>query len=203
MATVSDRNPRGTSDNEIPPLEAGDRLTRAEFERRYKAMPGLKKAELIEGVVYMPSPGSLFRHGAPQFDLITWLGFYKIATPGVIGGDNSTTRLDLDNESQPDAVLLINPAKGGQAKISPEGYIENAPELVAEVASSSASYDLNDKLKACRRSGVCEYIVWRVRDRQVDWFVLKRGKYLRLRPDQSGVYRSKIFPGLWLDQARG
>jgi len=162
-------------------------------------MPGLKKAELIEGVVYMPSPVSLDRHGRPHFDLITWLGFYKVATPGVIGADNATTRLDLDNEPQPDAVLFIDPAKGGQARISRDDYIEDAPELVAEVASSSASYDLNDKLKAYRRNGVREYIVWRVRDRQIDWFVLKGGKYLRLRLNESGVYRSKIFPGLWLD----
>jgi Uma2 family endonuclease len=107
----------------------------------------------------------------------------------------------LDNEPQPDAVLFIDPAKGGQARISADDYIERAPELVAEVASSSVSYDLHDKLKAYRRNGVCEYIVWRVRDRQIDWFVLKGGKYLRLRLDQSGVYRSKNFPGLWLDPA--
>jgi Uma2 family endonuclease len=201
MATVSDRTPPSGSDREIPPLEPGDRLTRAEFERRYKAMPGLKKAELIEGVVYMPSPVSLTRHGGPQFDLIAWLGFYKVATPGVKGGDNTSTRLDLDNEPQPDVVLLIDPAKGGRVRLSPDGYIEDAPELVAEVASSSASYDLNDKLKVYRRNGVREYIVWRVRDRQIDWFVLKRGKYLRLRLDKSGVYRSQIFPGLWLDPA--
>jgi Uma2 family endonuclease len=201
MATVSDRTPPVGPDSEIPPLEAGDRLSRAEFERRYKAMPGLKKAELIEGVVYMPSPVTLNRHGRPHFDLITWLGYYKGATPGVIGADNATTRLDLDNEPQPDVVLFIDPAKGGHARISPDDYIEDAPELVAEVASSSASYDLNDKLKAYRRNGVREYIVWRVRDRQIDWFVLKRGKYLRLRLDESGVYRSRIFPGLWLEPA--
>ena len=136
-----DRGP----DHGIPPLEAGDRLSRAEFERRYEAMPELKKAELIEGVVYMPSPVRLRRHGRPHFDLITWLGTYKAATPGVIGADNASARLDLDNEPQPDAVLFIDPAKGGQARISPDDYVEGAPELVAEVASSSVSYDLNDQ----------------------------------------------------------
>ncbi len=154
MATVSDRTPPGASDNEIPPLEAGDRLTRAEFERRYKAMPGLKKAELIEGVVYMPSPVRLNRHGRPHARLITWLGIYEFNTEGVIVADNATTRLDMDNEPQPDAVLFIDPANGGQARISVDDYIEKAPELVAEVASSSASYDLNDKLTAYRRNGV-------------------------------------------------
>src|SRR5688572_22284415 len=115
----------------VPPLEPGDRLTRAEFERRYRAMPQLKKAELIEGIVYMPSPVRLMRHGGPHADLVCWLSLYKSATPGVLVGDNSTARLDLDNEPQPDALLMIAPEFGGQARIS-EDYVEGAPELVAE-----------------------------------------------------------------------
>jgi len=197
MATVS--RPPLTPDNGIPLLEAGDRLSRAEFERRYNAMPGLKRAELIEGVVYMPSPVRLRRHGGPHFDLITWLGTYKAGTPGVIGADNASTRLDLDNEPQPDAVLFIDPANGGRARISPDDYVEGAPELVAEVASSSVSYDLTVKLKVYRRNGVCEYLVWRVLDRQIDWFVLREGEYVRLPLNEAGLYRSEVFPGLWLD----
>ena len=201
MATVSDPTHPTGSESEIPPLETGDRLGRTEFELRYHAMPGLKKAELIEGVVYLPPPVKLNRHGRPHFDLITWLGYYKGATPGVIGAGNTSTRLNLVNEPQPDVVLFIDPALGGQARISPDDYLENAPELVAEVASSSVSYDLNDKLESYRRDGVCEYIVWRVRDRQIDWFVLKQGEYRRLPLDESGVYPSEVFPGLWLDTA--
>jgi len=186
-------------DNGIPPLETGDRLSRAEFERRYNAMPLLKRAELIEGVVYVPSPVRSTRHAEPHFDLIIWLGHYKWATPGVRGADNATTRLDLDNEPQPDAVLFIDPAKGGQARISPDDYVVEAPELVAEVASSSVSYDLTDKFKVYRRNGICEYLVWRVLDRQIDWFVLREGEYVRLPLDEAGLYRSEVFPGLWLD----
>src|SRR4051812_13988373 len=145
----------------VPPLQNGDRLTRAEFERRYDATPGLKKAELIEGVVYMPPPVSHTDHSAPHFDLITWLGQYRVATPGFSGGDNGSLRLDLDNMPQPDAYLLILPSHGGQARIDEDGYVVGAPELVAEVAASSASYDLDVKLNAYRRNGVREYIVWR------------------------------------------
>jgi Uma2 family endonuclease len=115
----------------IPPLESGDRLTRAEFERRYEATPEKFKAELIEGVVYVASPVRVF-HGNPHFNLITWLGVYSTATPGVSGSDNTTTRLDLDNEPQPDAQLRIE--IGGTSTISEDGYIEGAPELVAEIA---------------------------------------------------------------------
>ena len=46
----------GSKPPRILPLEHGDHLTREEFERRYEAMPHVRKAELIEGVVYMPSP---------------------------------------------------------------------------------------------------------------------------------------------------
>lgn len=186
-------------DNDIPPLEPGDRLTRDEFERRYEAMPHLKKAELIEGVVYMPSPVRMYRHGTPQSHLITWLGTYRAGTPGVETADNTTARLDLDNEPQPDAMLLIEPSCGGQVKVSEDDYVEGSPELVAEVASSSVSFDLHTKFNVYRRCGVKEYVVWRVRDRAVDWFVLTAGAYQRLTPDADGVFRSCVFPGLWLD----
>ncbi len=185
----------------IPPLENGDRLTRPEFERRYDAMPDLKKAELIEGIVYMPSPVSALDHGGPHYDMIVGLGLYTMMTPGLKGYDNSSIRLDLDNMPQPDVCLVILPTHGGQAKFSKEGYIEGAPELVAEVASSSVSYDLHVKLNVYRRNGVREYVVWRVLDRTIDWFVLRAGVYEHLPLGPDGLYRSEVFPGLWLDPA--
>src|SRR5262249_5685877 len=154
---------------EIPPLENGDQLTRAEFERRYEAMPHLKKAELIEGVVFVPSPVRLNQHGSPQAALIGWLTNYWASTPGVQVRDNSTVRLDLDNEPQPDALMIVDPRRGGQVRVSPDDYVEGAPELVAEVAASSVSIDLNAKLLVYRRNQVREYLVWRVLDQAVDW----------------------------------
>ncbi len=185
----------------IPPLENGDRLARTEFERRYEAMPQLKKAELIEGIVYVPSPVRHRFHGEPHSYVTGWLVLYKASTPGVQVSDNSTVRLDLDNEPQPDALLLIAPERGGQTFLSEDGYIEGAPELVVEVASSSASYDLHSKLHVYRRNGVREYIVWRVLDEEVDWFVLRDSQYERLQPDTNGRLRSAVFAGLWLDPA--
>jgi Uma2 family endonuclease len=182
-----------------PPLENGDRLTREEFERRYEAMPHVNKAELIEGVVYMPSPVRLGHHGRPHFRLIGWLSLYEAATPGVVGADNSTIRLDVINEPQPDVTLLIHPECGGQARISADDYIEHAAELAAEIASSSASIDLNDKFQAYQRAGVREYLVWRLRDAAFDWFVLRGEEFQRLEPGADGVHRSEVFPGLWLD----
>jgi Uma2 family endonuclease len=184
---------------QMAPLENGDRLTRPEFEQRYEAMPGLKKAELIEGVVYVPSPVNFDRHGGPHFDLISWLGQYRMATPGVRGGDNSSLRLDLDNEPQPDVFLMVLPGHGGQAQIDSDGYISGVPELVVEVASSSVSYDLHDKLDVYRRHGAREYLVWRVLDQAVDWFALRDGRYELLSRDEASITRSEVFPGLWLD----
>jgi Uma2 family endonuclease len=184
-----------------PPLEPGDHLTRDEFERRYDAMPGLKKAELIEGVVYMPSPVRLAHHGSPHMQLASWLGTYQAHTPGVQGGDNASVRLDLDNEPQPDCLLIVHPSHGGQTKISEDDYVEGAPELVAEVSASAASIDLNTKFRVYRRNQVREYIVWRVNDQAVDWFVLRQGQYDRLLPNPQGIFQSEVFPGLWLDAA--
>jgi Uma2 family endonuclease len=181
------------------PLEPGDRLTRDEFERRYDAMPRLKKAELIEGVVYMPFPVRHRRHGRPHFRLIGWLCVYEAATPGVEGGDNGTIRLDLDNDPQPDAYLLIDPARGGQARISADDYVELAPELVVEVAASSAGFDLHTKMHVYRRNGVREYLVWRVLEGRIDWFALRSGQYEAMAPNGEGLLSSEAFPGLWLD----
>src|SRR5712691_6023961 len=187
------------SGEQIPPLESGDRLIRDEFERRYAAMPRGIKAELLEGVGHMPSPTRFRRHGRPHLHLITWLGYYESGPPGVEAGDNSTIRLDIDNEPQPDAVLLIDPARGGQAHISADDYIEDAPEFVAEVAASTASDDLGSKFEVYRRNGVREYLVWRVLEQAVDWLVLRAGQYERLPVDANGLLRSEVFPGLWLD----
>ncbi|MEH2320987.1 Uma2 family endonuclease [Nostoc sp.] len=183
----------------IPPLENGDRLTRPEFERRYNAMPNVKKAELIEGVVYVASPLRFEPHAEPHGNLMIWLGIYKVATPGVRLGDNPTVRLDLDNEPQPDAILLIDAACGGSSHLGTDGYVEGAPELVAEVAASSASKDLYDKKRAYRRNGIQEYIVWQVFDSTVSWFSLQNGEYVALIPNASGIIESQVFPGLWLD----
>lgn len=187
-----------TLDKPIPPLESGDHLTRYEFERRYTAMSHVKKAELIEGVVYVASPLRFKSHGQPHGNLIIWLGNYKISTSGVDLGDNVTVRLDFDNEPQPDVVLLIDERLGGQARISEDDYIEGSPELIAEVAASSASIDLHDKKRAYRRNGVQEYIVWQSLENKLDWFSLQNGEYMSLEADADGVIKSRVFPGLWL-----
>ena len=143
-----------------PALKHGDRLGREEFERRYALRPDLKKAQLIEGVVYMPSPVSV-AHSEPHAMILGILLVYSAFTPGVRCYDNTTVRLDLDNEPQPDALLRIEPDHGGQSRVSEDGYIEAAPELIVEVAATSSSIELHDKLRAYRRNGVREYVVWR------------------------------------------
>ncbi|MGB8701258.1 MAG: Uma2 family endonuclease [Thermosynechococcaceae cyanobacterium] len=180
----------------LPPLENGDRLTRTEFERRYAAMPQLKKAELIEGVVYMAAALRAKAHGSPHGNIMGWLWTYKAATPGIDLYDAPTVRMDADNEPQPDAVLRIE--TGGKSRISEDDYIEGAPELVVEIAASSASYDLHDKLRVYRRNGVQEYVVWRTYSQQIDWFRLVQGEYVPLTPDADGILKSQVFPGLWL-----
>lgn len=182
----------------LPPLESGDRLTRPEFERRYNGIPHLKKAELIEGRVYMPAALRFKSHGQPHAWIMGWLCVYEAATSGVELGDNPTIRLDLDNEPQPDAVLLISERAGGQSRLSEDDYIEGAPELIIEIAASSAAIDLHDKKRAYRRNGVQEYVVWQVCERKLDWFYLQEGEYLGLPVDADGVMRSRVFPGLWL-----
>ncbi|MEL7034055.1 MAG: Uma2 family endonuclease [Cyanobacteria bacterium J06592_8] len=186
-----------TQKQTIPTLENGDHLTQVEFERRYSAST-IKKAELIEGTVYMASPLRIKKHGNPHARVMTWLGTYWSATPGIELGDNSTVRLDADNEPQPDALLRIE--KGGQSTISEDGYVEGAPELIVEIAASSVSIDVHDKLKVYRRNQVQEYLVWRVEDEEIDGFHWKEGNYIQHQPNSEEIICSEVFPGLWLNK---
>ncbi|WP_287128952.1 Uma2 family endonuclease [Candidatus Cyanaurora vandensis] len=178
----------------VLPLENGDHLSRAEFEQRYEAMPLVKKAELIEGIVYMPSPVRIDQHGRPHALLMGWLSAYWAATPGTDLADNTTIRLDEDNEPQPDALLRF---EQGTSRVDQDGYVVGPPEFVAEISSSTASLDMNAKKQVYRRNGVQEYLVWLVQERVIHWFQLAGGEYRSL-PNDQGVICSQIFPGLRL-----
>jgi Uma2 family endonuclease len=193
--------PQRSNPDSIPPLQPGDHLTRDEFERRYDATPGLKKAELINGVVYMAPPVSFGWHSEPHIHLAGWLWVYRAHTPGVRGGADSSVRMIDANMTQPDTLLFVDPARGGQLRIGEDDYLDGAPEFIGEVAATSAGYDLHTKLDLYRRAGVKEYLVWRTFDGEIDWFVARAGDYHRLTADASGVVRSEVFPGLWLDVA--
>jgi Uma2 family endonuclease len=181
----------------VQPLESGDSLGAVEFLRRYEAMPGVKKAELIEGTVYMPSRVRM-AHGASDSLIQGWLGSYAARSPGTQAAANVTVRLDPENVPQPDALLRILPECGGQTRLDSAGYLFGPPELIVEIAASSVAIDLHDKLRAYRRAGVREYLVWRTLDRQFDWFVLDRDDYRPNAPASQGVLRSPHFPGLAL-----
>lgn len=193
--------PAGDAALIVPSLENGDRLTRPEFERRYAAMPQLKKAELIEGIVYMSSPLKYDEHAVPHSKVITWLSVYAASTPHTACADNATLRVDIDNVLQPDALLHIDSMVGGAAQVAPDGYLEGTPELIVEIAASSASNDLHDKFRVYRRAGVKEYAVWQVYERRFDWWALDSANadYLPLASDADSVIRSQTFPGLWLN----
>ncbi len=184
-----------------PPLQAGDHLSRAEFERRYGAMQHVKRAELIEGVVYMPSPVYI-QHGEPHANIMGWLFVYKLATPGLRLADNPSVRMDFDNEVQPDAVLFRDPRYGGRCQIGAEGFIEGSPELVIEVSGSTVSFDMNTKLRVYRRNGVQEYLVLLAQEERAVWHALVEGEYQALTSDEQGIVRSQVFPGLWLHPER-
>jgi Uma2 family endonuclease len=182
----------------ILPLENGDRLNRYEFEKRSQTISKSQKAELIDGVVYIDRAVKYQGHGVPHGYMIGWLASYVANTPGVELADNATVRLDLENAPQPDILLRIKTELGGQSRISEDDYVEGAPELIIEIAGSSASYDLYDKLKVYHRHGVKEYIVWQVYEQKMDWFCLQEGEYIKLEADSSGLIESKNFPGLVL-----
>ena len=181
---------------EIPPLRPGDRLTRAEFERRWEAMPQVKRAELIDGEVIM-TPVSR-DHGTPHFSLNGLLAFYQMQTPGVEGADNTSLRLDDENMPQPDGLLRILETHGGRSRFDDDGYYTSGPELLVEIARSTSAFDLGAKRELYQRYQIPEYIVWNVTGRSVEWFILTNGVYERGDQGSDQVIRSDVFPGLWI-----
>lgn len=183
-----------------PRLENGDHLTASEFMRRYERMPEIKKAELVGGIVYMASPIRVDQHGEPDGLIQGWLCNYSVGTPGVKHAINTTIRLGSDDVLQPDGLLRIVPDFGGRAKVDEKGILFGPPELAVEVAASSVSIDTREKLNAYRRAGVREYVVWRTQEKAVDWWYLEGDDYVSLPRNADGILRSRIFPGLWLDE---
>jgi Uma2 family endonuclease len=194
MSTAERIRPRA-----FPPLENGQHLDQATFHERYEAMPVGTWAELVGGVVHMPSPVGL-DHGEFDDDLAFWYGYYKRSTKGLRSGKNATVILGEFGEVQPDGHLRIPEEFGGQTRI--EGsYIAGAPELVVEIAESSRDYDLGAKKADYERAGVLEYLVVELERERIHWFIRRGKRFAALRPDREGIYRSKVFPGLWLDPA--
>ena len=183
----------------IPPLLDGERLDARTFHERYEAMPTSTWAELIGGVVYMPSP-LFWDHGGTGRSAAGWLLHYQRYTPGVRGEENASVLLGEGTEAQPDHTLRIRPDHGGRTRHE-GGYIVGPPELVVEVSKSSRRFDFGPKKDDYERAGVAEYLVLALEPDEAFWFVLRDGAFERLAPGADGLYRSAVFPGLRLDPA--
>jgi|SRR5688572_2714250 len=201
MIAVSEKpiNQQPALEKYPPQLENGDHLTAREFLRRYEAMPEVKKAELVGGIVYMASPIRVDQHAEPDALIQMWLGVYSASTPGLRHATNATVRLGSDDVVQPDAFLRLDPGSGGRSQIDPKGYLSGPPELAAEVAASSVSIDTREKLNSYRRASVREYFVWRTQEKAIDWWFLEGDDYVPLPRENDGTIKSRVFPGLWLD----
>lgn len=187
-----------TLDVDTPPLRDGDRLTADEFHRRYEAMPRVKDANLVNGVVHMGSPIRIDSHSRPHGLVMAWLGNYSFRLPGVELNGNGTLRIDAENEVEPDAMMILGPATGGNSWVDEQDYRRGAPEFVVEIAASSTRLDTGEKWELYQRIGVREYFLWRVLEEQIDWWGLVDDSFERLPTDAAGVVRSRVFPGLWL-----
>lgn len=195
MTAITEPNPVLS---EFSRLENGDRMSREEFHRAYEQAPRGFKAELIGGVVHVPSP--LRRtHGRRRGHLGMLFSAYELNTPGTEAVDNGTVILGDDSEPQPDLLLRVLPEFGGRTRTDRKDYVVGAPELVAEIAYSSRSIDLHAKREDYARNGVLEYLVMAVADRKLYWFDLPANR--ELTPTSDGIVRIGSFPGFWINIA--
>lgn len=185
----SQQNPR-------PQLRNGDRMKQPEFHAIYEQMPEGFKAELVGGTVFVSMPLGK-PHATDHVRLGSILDAYVAYPPGVEVLSEVTTILSNDDEVQPDLLMRVSPERGGKTRDTyGDEYILGAPELVCEIAHSSRAIDLNLKRKRYERTGVIEYIVFCLNPREVRWFdFVGKGT---LQTDSDGVFRSNVFPGLWI-----
>jgi len=180
----------------VPPLAHGDRLARGEFLRRWKTEPKLKNAELIGGLVYLPGRASA-AHGDVAGNAGAWLGSYSTATPGTASGHNTPAFL-LNDTPQPDVNLRILPDYWG-GSWAEDGYLRGVPEMLVEICPSSPSYNLHVKRDLYHAAKVPEYLAILLFEQEIRWHVLVNRQYQLLQADRDGLWRSRVFPGLWLD----
>ena len=183
----------------LPRLENGEHLDQPTFHQRYEAMPPGTRAELIGGIVHMPSPVS-WDHSSAHDDVGYWLRTYRRATLGTRTGTTPTCIMGVTFEPQPDQALFILEDYGGQSR-KRGNYLTGTPELVVEIAFSTGSTDLHEKRQEYERHGVREYVVVALRQGRVIWHTRQDDAFVELAPDEHGVIRSVAFPGLWLDEA--
>ena len=193
MSTIERPAPTAT----LAPLVEGQRLDQATFHERYEQMPEGTRAELINGVVHMPSPVGP-EHARAAVPALVWLSYYQENTSGVDVLDNTSTVLDIRREPQPDVQLRILPEHGGRTQTDRQ-FVRGVPELIVEVSHATRYTDLGPKFDDYERAGVLEYVVRALDPDEVLWFCLREGRLVELPPDSEGIYRSETFPGLWLD----
>ena len=181
--------------SDVPPLEHGDQLSREEFEQRWQLHPEIKKAELIDGMVFLDVTVTR-RHGKPHLSVAGWIAPFVARTPSCEALADTTVRVDGEHVLQPD--VLLRKVESGSSIVSLDDCVEGPPELAIEIAASSASYDLHLKKEAYRRAGVQEYLVWQVFEQRIDWWELQDGQYVPLTLSDEGVFESRVFPGLRL-----
>ncbi len=184
----------------VPPFENGERMDQKTFHALYEQTPKGFRAELISGVVHLPSPVSL-RHSRPNNLIGGWLFTFSAATEGTEVLSDNTAIMSEDSEPQPDQSLIVIPDAGGQTGVNERDYLTGAPELAVEISNSTAHIDLHAKLRDYEQFGVREYLVVLVREREVRWFGRRKDRFTPMKPDADGVLKSKVFPGLWLDAA--
>jgi Uma2 family endonuclease len=171
-----------------------------EFLRCREALPELKFAELIDGIVHIPSP-LMLDHGDIDLRVDSWLKLYVHATPGTQAACNATCQM-LDDVPQPDVFLRVRPSHRGQSRDKRKGeadYLVGAPELVIEMCLTSTEVDFGPKLVLYECACVREYITIELLRKRIVWRILEDGTYKPLPPPEDGVLRSRFFPGLWLD----
>jgi len=161
----------------------------------YRYAPENRFCEFIDGVVYLPSPASLWHQDVLGFLFDLLNGFRLARGMGKVMMGPAVLRVAPDRDLEPD--IFVVPL--GAEPLPPTGLALGAADLVVEILSpGNRSHDLVCKADVYRQAGIPE--VWFVDERDHVLLVERRGEggYESHRVG-SGPWASSALPGFWID----
>jgi Uma2 family endonuclease len=175
-------------------VEVVERMTAEEF---FRGAPEDRKAELIDGVMIMPSP-PFDPHERLQNFLLTLLRVYvEELELGEVRGSRTPVELGIDQVPEPDVLFVAKQ----RAHIIQNKGILGAPDLVIEILSAGTAHrDRGRKFRAYERAGVGElWLIDPYGPTGTKFYHLRNGRFSLVRPDKNGILRSAVVSGFWIN----
>lgn len=125
-----------------------------------------------------------------------WLCQYRRSTPCVESLGRVSIFLDPTTEIETTAAMWLTPGADDRPRWQ---RCEGVPELLVEVTATVHNKVFRRRLRVYEQSEIHELLVVTGDPRDTALYARENGRFARVSPADDGSYRSRVFPGLWLD----